>query len=133
MQKNTRGFTLLEVLAAVAILSIALLVLFRGQTRSMANVLEVQDYERALFITENQLHWTWIDLNEATAWQEYASLNGEDGDFRWQVQIEPTQAAAADGKTVTLLRVMASTTWPKGQAEGHVALESYYLWGEEDQ
>jgi type II secretion system protein I len=152
---KTQGFTLLEVMAATAILSIALVVLLSSQTQSIRNVITVQNYERAVYITENQLHWTFLDLNEAEDWAEYSSLTGEDGDFLWNVEIteaasERANSAGAGGGQVSvepgsqiaggarggggfgdivLLKVVATTAWPEGKTEKTFQLETYYLWG----
>lgn len=150
------GFTLLEVMAATAILSIALVVLVRSQTQSIRNVITIQNYERAVFITENQLHWTFLDLNEAEDWSEYSSLTGEDGDYIWNVEITEADSeqasnssagrpAATGGRPdtgvgnnasggfgqIVLLRVVATTIWPEGSTEKSFQLETYYLWGAE--
>lgn len=146
------GFTLLEVMAATAILSIALVVLVRSQTQSINNVVKVQNYERAVYITENQLHWTFLDLNEAEDWSEYASLTGEDGDYVWNVEIAEAASERASGDpgsasiqpggqiagggsgafgNIILLKVVATTVWPEGRVEKSFRLETYYLWGAE--
>lgn len=127
-----RGFTLLEALAAVAILSVALVILIQSQTQSIGNVLRVKHYERAVYITENQLHWTFLDLNEAEDWQEYSNLSGEDGDYNWNVQIQLAESESQGGAEVELLRVIATTSWPEAGIEKEFQLETYYLWGQGD-
>jgi len=126
---KARGFTLIEVLAAVAILSIAMVVLIQSQTQSIGNVVRVKKFERAVYITENQLHWTFLDLNEAEDWHEYSSLSGEDGDYLWNVQITLANSDSASGRDVELLRIIARTSWPEGESEREFQLETYYLWG----
>lgn len=123
------AFTLIEVMAALAILSISLVVLIRSQTQSLNNAIRVRHYERAVYITENQLHWTFLDLNEAESWEEYANLSGEDGDYQWNVQIQPAETGQAEGTSMTMLRVIATTRWPEGQTENEFQLETWYLWG----
>ena len=133
MLKTTskRGFTLIEVMATLAILSIALVVLIKSQTESLNNVMQVQSYERAVFITENQLHWTFLDLNEAETWEEYAELSGEDGDYHWQVRIQQVDQESADSANVVMLQMVATTTWQVGRHENSFQLETWYLWGEQ--
>ena len=131
MMKAKQGFTLIEVMAALAILSIALVVLVQSQTRSLSDVQRVQNYERAVIITENQLHWTYLDLNEAETWEDYANLTGEDGDYLWNVTIAPTQMEAEADTRAVMLKVTATTAWKEGRAESRVQLETWYLWGQE--
>ncbi len=129
---RAKAFTLLEVMAAVMILGIAMVVLIRAQTDSLNAVIRVQNYERAVFITENQLHWTYVDLNEAEDWTEYSEISGEDGDYLWSVFIEPEEMEiSADTKTV-MLRISAVTQWPEGRGQGLVEMQTHYLWGEEN-
>jgi general secretion pathway protein I len=126
-----RGFTLLEVMAAFAILSIALLVLIENQSSAMGSVLRVGNYERGIMIAENQLHWTCLDLNEAEDWQEYGELAGEDGDYAWSVLVEPLEMETQADARVVMLKLHASVSWPQGRGRNAVDLETLYLWGEE--
>jgi len=130
-ENRARGFTMLEVLAALAILAIALVVLIKSQTQSIANVSIVSNYERAVFNTENQLHWTYIDLNEAEDWQSYADLSGDDNDFKWNVHITPVEMENKSQVEATILKILASTTWHEGAKEFSFTLETWYLWGED--
>ncbi|CAM2007118.1 prepilin-type N-terminal cleavage/methylation domain-containing protein [Acanthopleuribacter pedis] len=125
------GFTLLEALAALAILGISLVVLLRSQTLSISNVTQIQRYERGVFITENNLHWTFLDLNEADQWQDYQDVSGQDGDYKWRVSIQPVDMALQFDNPVVMLRVVATTTWEEGAADRNYTLETWYLWGEE--
>jgi len=124
------GFTLIEALAAVAILSVALVVLIQSQTQSIGNVLRVKHYERAVYITENQLHWTFLDLNEAEDWREYSDLSGEDGDYNWNVRISLWESDSQGGTDVELLRIISTTTWVEAGYERDFQLETFYLWGQ---
>ena len=126
-----KGFTLVEVMAALMILAISLVVLIGSQTRSINSVLRIKHYERGVFITENQLQWTFIDLNEAEDWQEYSDLSGEDGDYLWTVQIDPAENDSDFDVDITLLRIVATTRWPEGYGESSYELVTYYLWGSE--
>lgn len=132
MAAHSKAFTLLEVMAALAILSVAFVVLIRSHTQCLNNVIRVQHYERGVFITENQLHWTFLDLNEAEHWTEFTDLSGEDGDYKWRVTIEPADMGADADVELTMLHIVATTSWPEGRNETSFELETYYLWGKEE-
>ncbi len=125
------GFTLLEAMAALAILGISLVILLRSQTLSISNVTQVQRYERGVFITENNLHWTFLDLNEAESWRDYQDVSGIDGDYNWRVSIEAVEMEMQFDTPVVMLRVVATTSWREGVADRDYTLETWYLWGEE--
>lgn len=131
MKRRSDSFTLLEVVAALAILSVSMVVLIRSQTEALQNVMRVRNYERAVFICENQLHWTLLDLREVESWEELSALSGEDGDYLWDVVIQPMDMEQEFDTRVVMLHVMATTTWPEGRGEGQVELETCFLWGEE--
>ena len=131
MKHLNRGFTLLEVMATLAVLSISIVILIKSQTQSLTNVRNVQNYERAVYITENQLHWTFLDLNEAEDWTQYSNLTGEDGEYLWNVSIQPAEMETTGQLEAVMLRIVATTTWPQGRNQGQVQLETWYLWGQE--
>lgn len=132
MNRNqNRGFTMLECLCAVAILSISMVVLIRSQTRSLDNVRMVGNYERAVFLTENMLHWTFLDLNESENWEDYAMMEDEEGPFSWRVTVEPLEMEKESEITMVMLKVVATTTWQEGRSQQEFQLETAYFWGEE--
>ena len=128
---QAEAFTLLEVMAALAILSISLVILVRSQTESLNNVRRIQTYERGMFIAENQLHWTMIDLNEAQDWNELSTLEGEDGPYLWRVEMQPAEMERGLDSQITMLRIKAMVSWPEGRGEGYIELETWYLWGKD--
>ena len=126
-----KAFTLIEVMAALAIISVSLIVLIRGQTQSLNNVQRVQGYEKALFVTENNLHWTFLDLNEAANWEDLRDLTVEDGAYRCRITIEPVEMENDLGVSLVMLRIRAVTYWYEGERESQMALETMYLWGQQ--
>lgn len=127
---NRPAFTMIEVLAALAILSIALVVLIKSQTQSISNVRRVSTYERAVFNTENQLHWTFLELGQIEDWEELHELSGEESEFRWQVLINEVEHEDSVENKAILLQIVATTTWREGRGQSSFRLESRYLWGE---
>jgi len=130
-----RAFTLIEVLAALAILGIGMTILIRSQTQSLDNVRKVSNFERAVFTTENQLHWTFLDLNQADSWEEFQKVSVEDnkGMYRIEITLEPVEMERQGQVDMTILKITAVTTWREGNREQFFRLESNYFWGEEQQ
>ena len=130
-RQQNRGFTLLECLCAIAILSIVMVGLIRAQSRSLNNVRMVANYEGAVFLTENMLHWTFLDLNESESWEDYAMLEDQEGPYSWQVTIDPLEMERESEITMVMLKVVATTTWQEGRSQQEFQLETAYFWGEE--
>lgn len=131
MKQRQRAFTLIEVMAAMAILAIALVVLIKSQTQSITNVHLVDTYERAIFITENQLHWTLLELNQAESWDDLRELEGDDLGYHWKVTVDAVKNEnVGNNTTAALLNIVATTSWGEGPRARSVELETMYLWGE---
>jgi len=126
---KARAFTLIEVLAALAILAISLVVLVKSQAQSIGNVRRVSIYEKAVIVTENQLYWTYIDLAQAENWEEYRTDTFEDKGFKFTITLDQADTDKSADFDATLLKVKVVTTWKEGRGEGFFELETWYLWG----
>ena len=90
LHQRARGFTLLEVMVAIAILGISLLGLLGLQHQSMQSVIRAQQSTRASMLaqavmTEAELE-RYPDLGRTSGDFE-SSFPGEFQDFRWQRQV----------------------------------------------
>jgi general secretion pathway protein I len=90
LHQRARGFTLLEVMVAIAILGIALMGLLGLQHQSMQSVIRAQQSTRASMLaqavmTEAELE-RYPDLGRTSGDFE-SSFPGEFQDFRWQRQV----------------------------------------------
>lgn len=104
-----RGFSLLEVLVAFAILSLALTTLFSlfgGAVRSSA---VARDYQQALLLAETQLAY----LQGVNAAQlQAASTHGEtSGGFSWRSEVTPLEQELPVVAGVTLYRLAVQIHW----------------------
>jgi len=89
------GFSLLETLVALVILSLALGALYQAAASATRNIRVAEQYTRAVALAESMLsaHSYVVDPN--------MNLDGEFGEFSWQVLSwpvpDPSGAAAAEG------------------------------------
>ncbi len=87
--KGRRGFTLLEVMIAMAILAIALVAVFRSQSQSLSMVNESRFLTTASLLAQGKMAET-----ERKKTQELANDSGDFGvdfpDYAWRVEVKDT-------------------------------------------
>lgn len=113
------GFTLLETLTALAILSIALVSLFQAQSAGLRTVETAEGYGRARILAHSLLAATL----GGPATVAPPSSEGKDGVFRWAVTVSPARQSWAavrskGGWRIHSVRVIVA--WGQGrQVELH--------------
>ena len=107
---RTRGFSLLELLVAFAIMGMALAMLYRVTGNSARSVGDAAQYQRALVLAES-LHGLRESV-PAQGWNE----EGESGGFHWRVSSAPqaTAVARANPTAVALHEVVILVSWTDG-------------------
>jgi general secretion pathway protein I len=102
---HERGFTLLEVMVAMAILGIALLGLLGLQHQSMQSVIRAQQSTRASMLAQAVMTEAEIerfpDLGRSSG-DFQAAFPGEFPDFRWEREVAPS-AMFPDVRVVKVL------------------------------
>jgi general secretion pathway protein I len=110
------GFSLLELVVALAIMSIALGVFYRAVGGGVRTVGDLSAYSRAIAIAESLLQTR--DTVKAEGWHETGAWTG----FRWVVASTPYEPAA--GGAVAVHRVQVDVVWADGMRERSVSLVS---------
>ncbi len=85
------GFTLIEVLVALAVLAIALAAVMRVLTQSIETSISLRDHLEAQWVaedrmTEHQLRGDWLPIDTTTGTKEF---NGRE--WNWTEQVSATQ------------------------------------------
>jgi general secretion pathway protein I len=116
--RSDTGFTLLEVVVAVAIAALAMVGLFEAGTGGIFAVDTAAHAEEAL--ERAQSHLAAVGRDAALV---QGDLSGDDGGgYRWQLSVRPVaqrQGVAADGITpqnTTLFSIEVAISW---QSRGH--------------
>ncbi|MBK9243838.1 MAG: prepilin-type N-terminal cleavage/methylation domain-containing protein [Burkholderiales bacterium] len=113
---RSAGFTLLEVVVALAIMAIALGVLYRAVGGGVRTVGDLSSYSRAVAIGESVLQMR--EAVPAEGWNDAGEWQG----FRWSVASAPYQAGSGAG--VPLHRVQVDVGWSDGLRERSFSLVS---------
>lgn len=102
-----RGFSLLELLVAVAVMGLALTLLYRVDAGAVRGVADVATQQRAVVLARSIL-----DARDAVpeqGWQEA----GEDGGFAWRVASAPWPTPPGlEVNAPVLHEVVVSVQWP---------------------
>jgi general secretion pathway protein I len=121
---TSAGFTLLEVVVALAIVALLLVPLMRLHLLSLDATIRAQDLTTAVLLAQGQ-------LTTLGPFPEPGEDNGtfEDPElakYRWQTAVtEHTFDAEAGEKSVEVRRIEVTVLWTDGQSDRRYTLESY--------
>ncbi|MCZ6876325.1 MAG: prepilin-type N-terminal cleavage/methylation domain-containing protein [bacterium] len=127
---HTAGFTLLEVMAAMAIVAMLLIPLLRLHLLSMDAIIRSQDLTTAVLLTQGRLAamGTFPEPGEEEGVYEEPELTK----YRWQTVVTEHKfdaAAPTSGEetaaSVEVRHIEVTVRWADGQHERHYSLETY--------
>ena len=124
VQCHASGFTLLEVLVAVAIVAIALVTFMGLHLRSLDATIRAQDLTTAVLLAQGKL--TTMGEFPDTG-EERGKFEGPELErFQWATAVtEHTLDALDGGQPVTVRRLGVTVFWADGQQTRHYTLEAY--------
>ncbi len=122
MVSKLKGFTLLEVLAALAVVAIALVALLRLQLISIRTTEQTNLHTQAVLLAQQKLAELMVT--------EYPPLGTESGTlshdgmiFHWQRDVRPfAPTGYRQNETSSLREVCASVRWHNGRQDEHYRL-----------
>jgi len=125
-QAHTRtvGFTLLEVLVAVAIVAIVLVTFMGLHLRSLDATIRAQDLTTAVLLAQAKMA-TMGEFPDTG--EEQGKFEGPELErFQWSTVVtEHTLDALEGGQPVTVRRLEVTVYWADGQQTRHYTLEAY--------
>jgi general secretion pathway protein I len=123
MRRRERGFTLLELLVAAAILGIAVAALLGGLSASMNNAALAFDYDRAALASKQKME----ELLAAPDLPRFQDLSGELAPgLAWRARMTPFDLPLGLGPGAPVLdRVELLATWGSGANVREIRLEGY--------
>lgn len=117
------GFTLLEILVALAIMSIALVVVFQLFSANMRGIIASGDYINASMLAESKMREV---LSEDKLTEKSSSDVTEDG-HQIDVVVTDADEKRTDNLQVKLLKIDVTVHWKKGSRERTITLETMKL------
>lgn len=130
-KRNTQyGFTLIEIMISVAILSVGLVLILQGLTHSL-NILRIsQDNLKATLLAENKMAELEIKAREGK--EVFLEDLGEEFEFEdmeceWGIEITPVEWEIEEipEEYEELNGVEASLSWKEGKRKGRIPLVTY--------
>jgi prepilin-type N-terminal cleavage/methylation domain-containing protein len=107
------GFSLIEVLAALAIASFALVALLRGTGMSQSAANRTDALLGARIIAKSLLEDELSAVGTAVE-----TRDGESGRYQWKLVIEPAASQGTTGNALKLYQITAQVSWtPNGSFE----------------
>jgi len=121
--KADRGFTLIEVLVAAAVLGITASALFGLFSKSLFNIGRVEDLHRYELAAENVMNRVLL-LSTLPGGGEAGGILDDSG-ARWNVTVQPWAPADLASKPGEgILRVAVSVTWPGRSIPRRIQIEA---------
>lgn len=111
-----RGFSLLELLVAFAIMAMALGLLYRMAGGSARNTTDIVVQQQAIWLAESILASRSNVLAEG--WNE----DGEFSGYKWQVRSSPFATGVQGPQVIPLHSIQLAVTWTAGSRPGQLVL-----------
>lgn len=124
--KDRSGFTLIEIVVALLVLSIASAVIFEGFSIGFRNARTADDFAQAVLIAQSKLAPTGVAEPLSTG-----VTSGEELDkYSWTVTVDEIDLVTEDAATPSALRpfsVAVDVVWSDGRTERTVSLSTLRL------
>lgn len=103
---RSRGFSLLEVMVALAILGIALVAIFQSFSLNLRSTLKAEDYSKAIFYARSMLDeaYSLVDPSDAADSKEYEN--------RYEVTRQVGLKSESEDGKIKLYEITVAVFWP---------------------
>ena len=116
MRDRQRGFSLLELLVAFAIMAMSLGLLYRVAGGSARHVTDATQHQQATWLAESLM------ASHSSVLAEGWNQEGETAGFKWQVRSSPYKSSINTPQTVPLHEIRLAILWTAGSRPGQLDL-----------
>ena len=120
--RASRGFTLIEIMISIAILSVGLILVLQGFSYAL-NILRIsQDNLETSLLAEEKMAELEINTkqkNDAFLKDASGDLQSNNMEFKWQIRLIP------DTEYEDLYKAMATVSWKEGRRNGASIFSTY--------
>jgi general secretion pathway protein I len=128
MLRNEKGFTLLEILAAITILAVSILTLVQLFSGSLNQAAQAERYLNGVYLAQQKFSQMEID-NFQSGTSEGTFEDQES--YRWQLEVIPYESPLNDEEArIKLEKVSLRVYWDDSNQEKEVQLVSLKILGE---
>ena len=121
--RKQRGFTLIEVLVAAAVLSMAATALFGLFSRSLFNLRRVEDVHRYELAAQNVMNQVLLLSSLPVQAQAEGTLDDIGG--RWKINVVPWASIDPKQKPAeAIFKVQVAVTWPGRSSQRTIEIET---------
>ncbi|OGL39484.1 MAG: hypothetical protein A3C43_07450 [Candidatus Schekmanbacteria bacterium RIFCSPHIGHO2_02_FULL_38_11] len=113
--RDEKGFTFLEIMVAVAILSIALIAALRAQSQSLSIASESIRTTNVVFLAREKM--AEIELDGYPQQEKTDGVFEKHPEYRWEIEVKETPVEDLKDVTLTIL-------WKEGDRERRYSLET---------
>ena len=105
---RSKGFSLLEVMVALAILGLALVAIFQVFSLNLRNTRKAEDYTKAIFYARSMMDeaFTFVDPSGESKSEEFEE--------RYAVKRDVSVKSESDDGKLKLYEITVAVTWPSG-------------------
>jgi prepilin-type N-terminal cleavage/methylation domain-containing protein len=117
---SSDGFTLLEIMASVVIIGVAMTVLMTDRNESVKRVVVTNNMRTATMLAQQKVNEILLGLEAGVA-GEFEDYPG----FSWQMTEGVTELLPEDGQTGTSESISLAVTYPTGPGQAEIKLNAH--------
>jgi general secretion pathway protein I len=100
--QSQQGFTLLEVLLAFLVFALSFAVTLEILTGAIRNTARAKEQTEASLIAQSLMDQVGFDIPLSSG----ASFEGDEGNYRWQIEIFPYEGSADNARSIELMDIV---------------------------